>query len=401
MPSQLFAKTVLMSSLLTFLVIAGVLYVSREPLLGWLQAELQVSLPKVEADPKTVFVSHDSQIRSVVAKTNPAVVSVIVTKDVPVYERFYEDLFPFGGFGGFSVPRLRESGTEEREVGGGSGFLVSEDGLIVTNRHVVSDESARYSVMLADGSVFDALVVAKDPLFDVAILRSEELSFLGHSYLSFGDSDGLEWGQTVIAIGNALAEFQNSVSVGVVSGLSRSIVARGSQGVREQLDQVIQTDAAINLGNSGGPLIDLDGNVIGVNVARSFSGDSIGFALPANVVSQIVESVRSEGRIVRPFLGVRYQMLTEHSARELDLTIDYGALIMPDRTGEPGVLPDSPADIAGLRAMDVIVSVGGRELREATLVQVLREHAVGDSVELLVYRDGQKNIFNVTLAEAP
>ena len=191
---------------------------------------------------------EESQVIAVVEQSNPAVVSIVITKDVPIIEQYYERFDPFedffGGFG-FRMPRQRQNGTEKREVGGGSGFFISSDGLIVTNRHVVSDKDAEYTILTNDGEKYSAEVLARDTTLDIAVLKVEDNNF---TYLQFGNSDSLKPGQTVIAIGNALTEFQNSVSVGVVSGLSRSITAGNTFGSSELLEGVIQTDAAINPG---------------------------------------------------------------------------------------------------------------------------------------------------------
>ena len=208
--------------------------------------------------------SYESLVVQAVDKANPAVVSIVITKDVPVVERFFEEApDPFKGFFGnnfnsqfrFRVPQYRQRGTQKREIGGGSGFLVSSDGMIVTNRHVVDQDNVDYTVFTNDGTKYEAKIVARDPANDLAVIK---VSGDNLPFLEFADSDQLRVGQTVIAIGNALAEFRNTVSVGVISGLSRSILAGVSQGQPEQLDEVIQTDAAINPGNSGGPLLNLE-----------------------------------------------------------------------------------------------------------------------------------------------
>ena len=244
------AKLVILSSVLTAIIIGLSMFILRDSLAQYVLSQ-GVSLSGTETvAPQTL---EETVVQSI-ERVNPAVVSVLVTKDVPVYEQYYETYNPFGSYRGFAVPRVRENGTEERQVGGGSGFIVGTDGMIVTNRHVVSDLDARYSVLLNDGTSYSVEVLARDPQLDVAILKINEPLEKSLSYVSFGDSESLRLGETVVAIGNALAEFRNSVSVGVVSGLSRSIVASDGMGGSEQLDQVIQTDAAINPGNSGGPL---------------------------------------------------------------------------------------------------------------------------------------------------
>lgn len=227
---------------------------------------------------------QESKIVDVAREASPAVVAITISKYVPVYERYFEQL-PFG----FVVTRIREQGVEKVDVGGGSGFLVSPDGYIVTNKHVVSDEQAEYTVFLNDGSKYSAQVVARDEELDLAVMKISGSSF---PFLVFGDSDNLQVGEGVIAIGNALAEFRNTVSAGIVSGLSRSVVARDRLGRTEELNHLIQTDAAINPGNSGGPLLNLKGEVIGVNVAQAEGAENIGFAIGGNSAKRMLEKLR-------------------------------------------------------------------------------------------------------------
>lgn len=355
---------------------------------------------------------NETLVVETVKQTQPAVVSIIITKDVPVVERFFESVpsphNPFGDFFGgnsfpqfeFRVPRLRERGTQRREVGGGSGFLVSADGLIVTNRHVVADETAEYTVFTNDGHKHEATVVARDPSNDIAILQISGGSF---PFLTFGNSEGLQVGQTAIAIGNALSEFRNSVSVGVISGLSRSIVAGNSFGQSEQLDQVIQTDAAINPGNSGGPLLNSSGQVIGVNVAVALGSENIGFALPANTVKSVVQSVQKTGKIVRPFLGVRYLPVTPQLQEANKLSADYGVLVIRGETPqELAVVPGSAADKADIREGDIILEADGKRLTEETsLAMIIRTKNVGDTVRLKVLSQGSEKEVSVVLQEIP
>jgi S1-C subfamily serine protease len=388
------AKLVILSSLLTVCIIGASAYILRDTLSGFLLAQNSSEAQSHAASALTV---EETVVQSI-ERVNPAVVSVLVTKDVPVYEQYYETFSPFGPYGGFTVPRVRENGTQEREVGGGSGFIVGNDGMIVTNRHVVSDLDARYSVLLNDGTSYGVEVLARDPQLDVAILKINEPLEKSLSYVTFGDSESLRLGETVVAIGNALAEFRNSVSVGVVSGLARSIVASDGMGGSEQLDQVIQTDAAINPGNSGGPLLNINGEVIGVNVAVSRGADNIGFALPAHIVEQVVDSVREYGEIVRPYLGVRYVVLNEQLAEANDVAFDYGVLVVSGRSPEePAVLPGSPAELAGIDEGTIILAVDGVELRGVELSTVLRGKRVGEEVELSVFQDGEQRTVRLTL----
>jgi serine protease Do len=359
-----------------------------------------------ETTTSTAFLyPSESVVVDTVKKANPAVVAITVSKNVPVYERYLERMpSPFGDFfgddffGGFTIPQLRQKGTELREVGGGSGFLVSADGYIVTNRHVVSDEKAEYTVFTNDGKKHEAKVIARDPALDLAVIK---ISGSGFHHLSFGDSDKLEIGQTVIAIGNALAEFRNTVSVGVVSGLSRSITASDRRGGFEALDQLIQTDAGINPGNSGGPLINLSGEVVGVNVAVADGAENIGFALSVNSVKSIVESVKTTGKIVRPYLGVRYIEINEEIKEKNKLSVDYGVLVQRGvEVSDLAVIPGSPADKAGIVENDIILEIDGIKLTsDQSLAAIIRTKKVGDVVKLKINHKGQEKTVTAKLEE--
>lgn len=392
------AKTVLVSCTLTTLIIIGLLYVLREPIAFYLYAITQDDKSEVV----TSFQASSEPVVSAVERVNPSVVSVIVTKDVPIYERYYERVNPWGFFGELSIPRLREGGFTEQKVGGGSGFIVSTDGLIVTNYHVVSDVEARYSIVLNDGTVYPVIVLDSDPDMDIAILKIDQELPGPLPVAVLGDSSNLRLGQTVIAIGNALAEFQNSISTGVISGLARSIEASDSKGKVEQLHQVIQTDAAINPGNSGGPLLNIDGEVIGVNVAVSREANNIGFAIPSRVVENIVVSVQKYGRIVRPYLGVQYITVSSRMSELNNLPVLYGALVTSE--GAPNgkaILPDSPAELAGLEVGDIIIAVGGVSLENRDLATVLRTLKIDEPLVLELVRSDDYLLLEVTLKELP
>ncbi|KXJ99129.1 MAG: putative serine protease HtrA [Parcubacteria bacterium OLB19] len=389
---------IVVSSLVTTTVLIGTLYVFKDKLIP-----IPTDIHFNENTTSPLQTENDLVVE-MIEKVNPAVVSVVVTKDVPIYERYYEEFDPWGWFGGgISIPRTREKGTEEREVGGGSGFIVSSDGLIVTNRHVVSDSEARYSILMNDGKAYAVEVLARDMQLDIAVLKITDLpSDVKLSYLSFGDSEKLKLGQRVVAIGNALAEFRNSVSVGVVSGLARSITATDDAGRSENLDQVIQTDAAINPGNSGGPLLNIQGEVIGVNVATSRGADNIGFALPAHVVKGVVESVKENGKIVRPFLGIRYTMINKELQEKNNMSVDYGALVARGKDeGELAVMPGSPADKAGIVENDIILEIDGEKLQNRDLATVLRAKNVGDLIKVKVLHKGNEEEKEVELGEMP
>ena len=234
--------------------------------------------------------SEDQLLTDAVSKVTPAVVSIVISKDVPNLSVTYQNPFgddPFFQDFGFQVPVYQQNGTTHQKIGAGSGFLITANGYILTNKHVVFDNAADYTVLLANGKQQTAKVIYKDPNNDIAVVKIDGNNY---AHLTFGDSSGLKLGQTAIAIGNALGEYNNSVSVGIISGLNRTIQASGENGV-ETLDGVIQTDAAINPGNSGGPLIDLDGNVVGINVATVQGSNSISFSIPINTIKSIVNSV--------------------------------------------------------------------------------------------------------------
>lgn len=392
------AKTVLVSCILTILIVAAALYVLRKPIAFYLYAIVEDTKTEVAAPVNII----DEPVVKAVEQVNPAVVSVIVTKDVPIYERYYERVNPWGLFGELSIPRLRESGFAEQEVGGGSGFIVSDDGLIVTNYHVVSDIDARYSVVLNDGAVYSVTVLDSDPDMDIAVLKIDEELLEPLSVAVLGDSNNLRLGQTVIAIGNALAEFQNSISTGVISGLARSIEASDSEGRLEQLHQVIQTDAAINPGNSGGPLLNIDGEVIGVNVAVSRGANNIGFAIPSSVVENIVVSVQKYGRIVRPYLGVQYITVSNRLSELNNLPVLYGALVTSEGAlNGKAIMSGSPAEESGLEVGDIIIAIGGVSLENRDLATVLRALAIDEPLAIELVRNGDYLLLEVTLKEFP
>ncbi|MDA0207958.1 MAG: trypsin-like peptidase domain-containing protein [bacterium] len=331
-------------------------------------------------------------VADIVDVVNPAVVAISITEEVPSFNRVFDN--PFEDFFGLDiqVPLLEQDGTIEREVGGGSGFIVSEDGYLVTNAHVVSSIDATYTVHLPDGRDFIADVIDRDTMLDIALLKIDGQQL---PYLTFGDSEQLRLGQSVIAIGNALAEYSNSVSTGVVSGLSRSIIAGDNRGNSELLDNVIQTDAAINPGNSGGPLLNLRGEVIGVNVAVASGSENIGFALPSNTVQMTIESIIENGRVIRPYIGVQYIPVP---FADIELPVQNGAYV----TGENAILNDSPAAKAGLQEGDIILSVNEDNItQEQSLAILIRRYNVGDKVTLRILRGEDELTTTLTLEEMP
>lgn len=285
------------------------------------------------------------------------------------------------------------------EISGGSGFIVSSQGLILTNRHVVGDTKADYSVILNGGEKLPAVVLSRDPLNDVAILKIEAGS-RKLPVIPLCNSSKLELGESVIAVGNALGVFKNSVSLGIVSGLSRSVFARESKRKFEELHGLIQTDAAINPGNSGGPLINSAGKAIGINVAVVSGAENIGFAIPINAAKRDLDDIEKYGRIRRPFLGVRYLILDDYLKEKAGLPVNYGALVIREHPHNQAVVAGSPAAKAGLKEKDIILEIGGRKINADYTVQDFLDNAeVGSTAEFLILRGKNKIRVRVTLAE--
>ncbi|MBI4123006.1 MAG: trypsin-like peptidase domain-containing protein [Parcubacteria group bacterium] len=340
--------------------------------------------------------TQEEKIIGAVESVSPAVVSIVITKDVPIVEQYFVNPFGEGSPFKVEVPQYRQRGTEKKEVGGGSGFIVAADGLVVTNKHVVLDEKAEYTVFTNDGKSYPAKVLARDPVQDLAILKIENPNG-GFPVANLGDSDALQIGQTVIAIGNALGEFRNTVSTGVVSGLGRTITATGGTFV-ETIEDVIQTDAAINQGNSGGPLLNLAGQVIGMDTATVSGAQSIGFAIPINKVRRSIDQVRKGGEITYAFLGVRYVGVTSAVQKDRNLTVDYGALVVRGESGEAAIEPGSPAAKAGLRAGDVILRLNGERItQDNSLGTIIQKYDPGDFVTLTIFSGSQEKTINVEL----
>ncbi len=339
---------------------------------------------------------EENSVTTVVKKVTPAVVSIEIQKDISQNISIdpFEDFFGSWPFFEYQAPKSQKTEPDWQKVGGGTGFIISADGLIMTNRHVIDDNSAKYKVILNDGRSFEAQVLGTDLFNDIGVLKVEAKDL---PIVELGDSDQLVIGQTVIAIGNALAEFSNTVTVGVVSGQGRSIVA-GTGGSSEKLVNVIQTDAAINPGNSGGPLLNLAGQVIGINTAVSSQGQLIGFAIPINSVKQIIDSVKKTGEVIRPYLGVRYTMLDADMAKKLQIEINEGAFLAPGNNNETAILPDSPASKAGLQSSDVITEINGQKLtKDYDLAQAISKFQPGEKIILKVWTKGQMRDVAVTL----
>jgi serine protease Do len=356
---------------------------------------------QVDQGIKTVTVDEESAVVDVVKRASPAVVSIIISKDLNKIPGYSSSPFDLGPFSFDPFFQLRNPDNQEpniQQVGGGSGFIISPEGLIVTNKHVVSDTAATYTVLTNDGKTYDAQVLSRDPVNDIALVKIEARNL---PTLPLGDSSSLEIGQTAIAIGNSLGQYSNTITTGVVSGIGRTITASGSSG-SEQLEGVIQTDAAINPGNSGGPLLDIGGSVIGINTAIDAEGQLVGFAIPVNDLKKDIESFQKFGKIVKPFLGVRYVMVNEAIQEENDLAIDYGALIIGGgRPNMPAVAAGSAAEKAGIKENDIILEINGQKLdSDHSLAGVLKNYSPGDTVRMKVLSGGQEKEVGVTLGES-
>lgn len=394
-------KRFLSSSLVTFAIAVFLLIAVFGPTANRFFSDILSKIPKVSlslpVSPKrepqkpsesVKLLTEESVVIDVAEKVSPSVVTVGIKKTQVLRSPFESDPFfdPFGFF------RQSPGGrTQKIEQDIGSGFIISEDGLVVTNKHVVADTEAAYRIITQDGKTYEVKKIYRDPVNDLAILKIETS---GLKPVEMGDSARLKVGQIAIAIGTALGEFRYTVTTGVVSGLGRSITAGSPlEGEVEKLDDVIQTSAAINPGNSGGPLLNSAGQVIGVNTAISTEGQNIGFALPINVVKEAIDNFNRTGRFSRPFLGVRYRIVDQRTA--LLNEVPQGALVQE-------VVEDSPADKAGLQEGDIITKLGGQKISgdDASLAREIADHKVGESVAVEIWRDGEAEMLTVVLEEA-
>lgn len=339
-----------------------------------------------------------SPIVEIAKKVCPAVITVIVSKDLPSAENFYS--FPYGDKE-YMMPKFekgQKNKSEKTKIGGGSGFIVSENGYVFTSNHVVSDTSADYTVVLDPKHKYPVKVLSRNPINDTAVLKIEGERF---PYLEMADSGKIELGEEVIAVGNALGEFTDTLSTGIVSGLSRFITAFGGiENQTQNLRGLIQTDAAINPGNSGGPLINMEGKVIGINTAMIQGAQNIGFAIPINYAKKDLEEVKKYGKIMMPFLGVKYVLVSKDMAQANKLPVNDGAIVVREALGEPPVIKDSAADKAGVKEWDIILECNGEKITAKNpLANILQKCKIGSPTPLTVLRDGKKISLFVKLEE--
>lgn len=354
---------------------------------GWYGSQHHSFNGLTTSSQKQVISSEGNLISQIAKDVGPSVVSINVT-GATVTQRTI-----------FGAP------TTDNQQSAGTGFIVSSDGVIVTNRHVVPVGTTSVNVVLSDGTKLDNVSVlgrtnASDPL-DIAFLKVKDTKGKKLKPATLGDSSKMQVGDKVIAIGNALGQFQNTVTSGIISGYGRDLEAGDSSGAgsTEQLQDLFQTDAAINEGNSGGPLVNINGEVIGMNTAiAGGSAQNIGFSIPINDINGLIKSVLATGKLERPYLGVHYISITDDYASANNLPVKRGAYIQP----VDGVVGGSPAATAGLKSGDIIIKANGTAIDENnSLSTVLGRLAVGQKVTLTVVRDGKSQVINATLGAAP
>lgn len=321
-----------------------------------------------------------SNVPDIAQKASTSVVTVSIKKQQRIMQQL-PFLFNFG----FGAPSFDSGQTEEIQRDIGTGFVVDASGLVVTNKHVVSELQAEYLVIDAQDKEFKVTNIYRDPVNDLAILKVEGLTA---TVLPLGNSDSLRVGESVIAIGTALGEFRHTVTTGVVSGLGRGIEAMSGFAELEKLENVIQTDAAINPGNSGGPLLNSRGEVIGVNTAVSQNGQNIGFAIPINVIRASVDNFNQTGQFDRPYLGVRYTVISKEAA--IANSVPQGIYLNE-------VLEGSPAAQAGLESGDIITSFDGQSLKDVNFLTLVNKKKIGDIVQVEYWRDEQSRSVQLQL----
>ncbi len=333
-----------------------------------------MAIPLTET--RRIKIEESSAIIDSVNKVSPAVVSIVSKSQA---QSIFGDVYT--------------------QQGGGTGFIITSDGLIITNKHVVSDANASYTVILADGKNYDAKVQSLDPIDDIAVVKVDARNL---PVVELGDSDQLTVGQWVVAVGNALGKYQNTVTVGVISAKERKVEASDPSGTTtENLQGLLQTDAAVNPGNSGGPLVNLNGQVIGINTAVASNAQGISFAIPINSAKKAIESIKKTGKIVRPYIGVRYLPITPDLSKTNNLKYDYGVLVIRGNgLGQVAVIPGGPADKAGIVENDIILEINKEKIDSTnSLSALVQKYNIGDTVTLKISHQGSEKETKVKLEE--
>jgi S1-C subfamily serine protease len=355
---------------------------------GWIESNRNSDITSGNLSNQKRIVTSQSELISEIAKTvGPSVVSVNVN------------------IAGTGQSAFSAFGSPQTEQAAGTGIIIGNN-IILTNRHVVPAGTTNVSITLSDGTELkDVSVIGRtsdNDSLDIAFLKVNDTQ--GHKLAPavIGDSGDMQVGDYVVAIGNALGQFQNTVTSGIVSGYGRSIQAGDAGGDAENLDDLFQTDAAINEGNSGGPLVNLNGQVIGVNTAIAGDAQNIGFAIPINDVKGLIDQVIKTGQFKRPYLGISYIPLTADIASQYHLSVTNGAFIVPSNGGSSSVLSGGPAATAGLKEGDIITAVDNTKI-DAThsLTSLISQHQPGDRVNLTILRDGNTRHISVTLGVMP
>ena len=365
---------------------------------GWLGAAAHnnPSNSLVTSSQQPVVTSESQAITNIAKTVGQSVVSIDATSQSQASP--YADIFGLGS----------GNGTGGTSMDAGTGIILTADGLIITNRHVIPAGTTSVSVTLSDGTTFNNVKVvgrtSNQSSLDIAFLKIQDTK--GHKLVpaTIGNSSKMSVGDPVVAIGNALGQFQNTVTSGILSGFGRSVQASNSTGTTsENLDDLFQTDAAINEGNSGGPLVDLNGQVIGINTAIASNSQNIGFAIPINDVTGLIKSVETTGKLQQPYLGVLYIPITSDVAQQYNLSVSSGAWIPPEGIlGQPSVIANGPASKAGVKQGDIITAINGTQIdQNHSMTSIIDQQAVGDKITLSINRNGKSITLQVTLGAAP
>ena len=326
--------------------------------------------------------NEEQRIVDIVKKTSPAVVNIIISKKAGKIRQLTDKKTP-----------------KESVVGGGSGFIISEDGIVLTNKHVISDTTSKYTAETQDGEKYPVEVIARDPINDIAILKIDSNNL---PFIELGSSINLSLGQTVITIGNALSQFHNSISKGIISGLLRMVSTDGdNESVAQNLRGLIQTDAAINPGNSGGPMLDTDGKVIGINAVVVHGAQNINFAIPVSSAKKDISDLKEFGKIVQPSLGVRFVVINDEFQKKYNLPVNYGAWVVKEHLpNDLAVTPNSTAKKAGIKEDDIILEFNGTRIKDGVgLDDLVQKTNVGDKITLKVLRDKKEKTLTATMQE--